>query len=116
MRYEIGFGIGFDRHNQRIDPVQQAEAIKLILVEAAGMFGGCNLVQGQGAWIDPAGTLVVEQSVTLVIDTAGRSTEFGEADTVKIGKLATFIGRLLNQHSVHLTQLVSTGKNVLVET
>jgi hypothetical protein len=112
MRYEIAFGIGFDRFNQRIDPVHREEAIKLILVEAAGIFGGCNLTRGQGAWTDRTGTLVVEESCTLTVDISGRGTEFGEADSAKVSALADFIRRMLYQDSVHVTQLVATEKNV----
>jgi hypothetical protein len=55
MRVEFGFGVGFDRDNVPINAGVAARAVKQILVEASRMFGGCNLLRGQGAWIDPSG-------------------------------------------------------------
>jgi hypothetical protein len=116
MRYEFGFGIGFDRDNYRLKPEFVAKACKTILVKACELFGGCNLLVGQGAWINGEGTLVLEESRVLVVDTTttGRGSEFSVADDAKVADLALFIRAALNQEAVHVTRLVATAKDVTV--
>jgi hypothetical protein len=117
MRYEFGFGVGFDRDHVRLNAGFVAKACKSILVRACELFGGCNLLQGQGAWIDDRGTLVLEESRVLVVDTTstGRgSSEFSVADDAKVADLAEFIRAALHQEAVHVVKLVATAKNVTV--
>lgn len=106
MRFEIGFGIGFDREGKRIDVTQQIETQKLILAQAAMVFGGCNLIAGQGAWINGKGDLVVEESRVLVID-AHASQEDAAF------KLAEFVRRVLNQEAVHVSRLDGIAVDVV---
>ncbi len=113
MRYEIGFGVGFDQHGKPIDPHHVRECIKLILVDACNRFGGCNITSGQGAWIDEHNTLIVEESRVLVVDSlAGRFATQGEWDS-QAKELAEFIRRVLNQAAVHVTSFVATSRNQL---
>lgn len=108
MRFEIGFGLGFDKDGKAIDPVQRQEAIKLILTEASLKFGGANIVFGQGAWINAKGALVVEESATLVIQSLpdGRLYE-DEQEAAKA--LASYVRRVLNQEAVILSKQVGTA-------
>lgn len=106
MRFEIGFGIGFDRDGKPIEANQVAEAIKIILVEACHQFGGCNILAGQGAWMD-GDTLVVEESRVLVVDTpAGPGSRAGFEAERSAEELGQFIGRILNQKAVHVVSLI----------
>jgi hypothetical protein len=106
MRFEIGFGVGFTRDGTPIDSLQVAEATKVILVEACRRFGGCNITSGQGAWMD-GDNLVVEESRTLVVDThSGPGSRQGFEDEKSAYELAQFIGRLLNQKAVHVTEAI----------
>lgn len=108
MRFEIGFGVGFDKHGNPIDPCHVRECIKLILVEASRRFGGCNILAGQGAWVDDSGTLVVEDSRVLVVDTSANNRL--EADNVASARqLAVFVRNVLEQQAVQFTQIVSTA-------
>lgn len=117
MRYEIGFGIGFDRHGNAIRSDHAVECIKLILVEACQRFGGCNILPGQGAWIDGKGTLIVEESRVLIVDTDARNTSRLAADHLREAKeLASYVRGVLDQEAVHFTQIVSVAENqVLTE-
>lgn len=113
MRYEIGFGVGFDEAGKPIDPQHVRECIKLIMVEACNRFGGCNITSGQGAWLDSSGTLIVEESRVLVVDSlAGRFATQGEWDT-QAKDLAEFVRRVLNQAAVHVTSFVASSRNQL---
>jgi hypothetical protein len=116
MRYEFGFGVGFDQDHGRLNAGFVAKACKSIVVKACELFGGCNLLNGQGAWIDDSGTLVLEESRVLVVDTTatGRGSEFGAADEAKVADLAEFIRAALHQQAVHVVKLVATAKNVTV--
>lgn len=115
MRFEFGFGVGFDRNGNRLDATHVNEAIKMIVVDACQRFGGCNITSGQGAWINATGDLVVEESRVLVVDsTAGQATRLHGDQVAEAKALAGFIGRVLNQEAVHFTQLVSTSENIAV--
>lgn len=94
MRFEITFGVGFDRNGNPLDSVTVREGIKYVLSEAALAFGGCNLVNGQGAWISPSGTLVVEETHTLIMDG-------DDVDEDKATRIARSIRRVFNQEAVH---------------
>jgi len=111
MRYEIGFGVGFDQDGNALSAYHVNECVKMILVEACRHFGGCNLITGQGAWLNGKGDLVVEESRTLIIDASrtGRLVSDLEADAKG---LAEFIRKLLNQESVHFVQLAATSHNL----
>jgi hypothetical protein len=117
MRVEFTFGIGFDRTNEPIPEKFARNATKQILIEASNVFGGCNLIAGQGSWIDVAGNLVLEESRTLVVDliSANRfGSEFGADDNVKIATLAEYIRSSLNQAAVHVTKLVATSRDTYI--
>jgi hypothetical protein len=106
MRFEIGFGVGFTRDGTPINPLQVVEATKAILVEACRRFGGCNIVSGQGAWLD-GDNLVVEESRTVVVDfPGGPGTRAGQDAEDSAFELAQFIGRILNQKAVHVSVLI----------
>lgn len=107
MRYEIVYGIGFNLRGERIGVVQGTEVTKIILAEAAVRFGGCNLLSGQGAWLNAKGTLVVEESRTVVID-AGKRMD-GE-----IIDFAEFVRRVLEQEAVHVTRIEADSHDVRV--
>jgi hypothetical protein len=116
MRYEFGFGVGFDRDNRPIPAEFARKACKSILVKACELFGGCNLLNGQGAWVDGDGTLVLEESRVLVVDSTagGRGSEFGSVDAAKVAELSEFIRSALNQAAVHVAKLVATAQEVAV--
>lgn len=117
MRYEFGFGVGFDRDNVRLEAGFVAKALKQIIVEASRMYGGCNVVRGQGAWVNPQGDLVLEDSCTLTVNViqGGRfGSEFGTDETAKAQKLAEFIRAELNQQAVYVTQVVTSNKLITV--
>jgi hypothetical protein len=114
MRYEIGFGVGFDRDGQALPAGRVQQAIRAILVRASSVFGGCNLLNGQGAWVDGSGTLVLEDSRVLVIDVAGPGSRFTGDTEAKVQELVQFIGTVLSQHSVHVVKLVATADNTTV--
>lgn len=114
MRIEFGFGVGFDRDNQPLDPEFVRLACKSILVRACQVFGGCNLLKGQGAWIDGTGTLVLEESRVLVVDISGKGTEQGRFGQLKTAEMAEFIRAALNQAAVHVTTLVASSNDAQV--
>lgn len=117
MRVEFGFGIGFDRDNRPLDVMFVRAACKSILVKACQLFGGCNMLPGQGAWIDPDGNLVMEESRVLIVDIVrpGRfGSESGADDNAKIDEMAHFVRRALNQAAVHVSRAVATAKDVTV--
>lgn len=117
MRVEFTFGIGFDRTNEPITTKFAHNATKQILVEACGVFGGCNLIAGQGAWVDSAGSLILEESRTLVVDIVSANrfgSEFGADDNAKIVALAEYIRSSLNQAAVHVTKLVATSRDTYI--
>lgn len=106
MRFEIGYGVGFDRDGKALEAHYVAEVQKLILVEACRRFGGCNILAGQGAWLD-GDTLVVEESRVLVVDTpAGPGSRAGFDAEKSAEELGQLIGRLLNQKAVHVVSLI----------
>lgn len=110
MQYQIVFGVGFDRNGQRIDACHVQECVKLILVEASRRFGGCTILDGQGAWADSSGNLVVESNKTVIVNAAGgNATRAGQDDTASARELAEFCRRILNQEAVSFTQLVATS-------
>lgn len=114
MRVEFGFGVGFDADNRPLSAKHIQTATRQILIRASQLFGGCNLLEGQGAWVDPAGNLVLEASRILVVDIiSGRfgGSEFGQDDDAKIRELARYIRVILNQAAVHVTKLVATSRN-----
>lgn len=117
MQLQFGFGVGFDRDNQPINAGFAAKALKQILMEASRMYGGCNLVRGQGAWVDSQGTLILEDSCTLTVNVIqpGRfGSESGVEDRAKADQLASFIRAELNQTAVYITQLVSSTRFVWI--
>jgi hypothetical protein len=106
MRFELGYGVGFDRNGKALDAQHVAEVQKLILVEACRRFGGCNILPGQGAWLD-GDNLVVEESRVLVFDTgAAVGSRPGYQAEIDAHELAQFIGHLLNQKAVHVVQTI----------
>lgn len=117
MRVEFGFGIGFDRNNNPLPERQVATALRQILITASKLFGGCNLLPGQGAWVDATGNLVLEESRVLVVDiVAGNRIggEFGLEEQEKINVLVRYIQTVLDQAAVHVTKLVATSCNASV--
>lgn len=107
MRIEIGFGVGFDAAGKPITPHERDERLKLVLTEAALEFGGCNILSGQGAWINDAGTLVAEESRTLVIETPS-----GSEQVHKARRLAEYVRRVFQQEAVIFSISRSTSKMV----
>ncbi len=99
MEIKIGFGIGFNRDGQPIRPKERTEALVNIRNKACELFGGCNMVHGQGSWESPEGRIVDEPSVTLIIWVTGNPVDIGR-HCLNARKLASFIRQLLNQHTV----------------
>lgn len=116
MRIEFGFGVGFDRDKQSLPAEFVRKATKQILVKACELFGGCNLLNGQGAWINATGDLILEESRVLVIDTSGRmgGAEFGQDEDAKVAAMAEFIRAELRQEAVHVARLVATARDVSI--
>lgn len=105
MRYEIGFGVGFTGTGEVI--TDKDELMKIVLVEACNRFGGCHVTFGQGAWISPAGALVVEEAATLTVMSLPTGRLFTDETELAEG-LAEFIRRLFRQEAVLLTKIVAT--------
>lgn len=106
MRFEIGFGVGFDRNGKAITDWYVGHAVREILAYTARLFGGCNIVAGNGAWMD-GDQLIIEQSRVLVVDVqapCGGAKAHKALEDVRV--LADFIGRTLNQKAVHVTQII----------
>lgn len=113
MRYEIKFGIEFDRDNMPMHRGIVNAMVKEIMREACREFGGCDLLHGQGASLDDSGKLAYEESRTLVVDTGSRnSTDLSAEYLRKARLLAEFIRTALNQSAVHLTQVVGVSEDV----
>lgn len=121
MRIEFGFGVGFDREHRPLDRDFVRAAVKSILVRACELFGGANLLQGQGAWLAPDGTLVLEESRVLAVDCCPggdrlAGTEWDSTLDTRVAGMAEFIRSALNQEAVHVVKLVATAKDVTVLT
>lgn len=67
-RWEIGFGIGYDWEGKPLPLDERQKALDTIERWVSREFGGCNLIAGQGSWIDD-GRLIQEESRVLVIFT-----------------------------------------------
>lgn len=96
MRYEIAYGVGFDRHSVPIPLGTVAKFDREIVIHACNRFGGCNLVSGQGGWKDDAGSIVLEESRVLTIN-----TEKGGAVAI----FAEWVRSQLNQTAVIVTAI-----------
>ena len=98
VEYRIGFGIGFDRHNNKLDAGFIAVAMANIRHRAAVQFGGYTLHLGSGGWNNPDGELIQEAGYTLTILAGG---ELASDDT--IAAFARWVGHEVNQHSIVVT-------------
>lgn len=107
MKYEIGFGVGFTANGTPIDQTNKTEWLKIAMVEACRRFGGCNITFGQGAWLNPRGDLIMEESAVMVVSSlpTGRMAEDHHREALE---LAEFVRKIFQQEAVVFTQLVST--------
>lgn len=101
MEIKIGFGIGFTSSGLAIPPSHVQRSLGLIVRRAVELFGGCNIVRGEGAWRQVDGKVVTEPSITLIIwvsqnDTDGQCTR----DCESARQLAEEIRREFHQQSV----------------
>lgn len=95
-QYVLGFGIQFDRDGKALDAFETAATIQYIIDRASREFGGCFLTGGRGGWIDPNGSLVLEDGAQLHIVT--------DRDRGSVVDLAQAIKTHLNQASVILIE------------
>ncbi len=90
-RYEVTFGIGFDKNHK---PIEDSETKLVFLTHlAASRFGGYTLNYGSGGWINPKGRFVQEQSATFVLIT----------DSSLVEDFAQYVRDAFNQESVLVT-------------
>lgn len=95
VAWTITIGTGLDRHGDPLSPERVDKAVSGWMSAVSRAFGGCTVVEGRGSWIDPEGYVVVEP-VRVATIVAPRTV--GSAD--RIHGFATDIGRLLDQHSI----------------
>lgn len=95
MRIEIGFDVGFDETGKLITFRERDKRLEMVLTEAARKFGRCNILSGQSAWINVAGSLVVGETRTLVIETSSDLEQERKARW-----LAEFVGQVFWRESI----------------
>jgi hypothetical protein len=97
MRIEIITGIGEDASGIPLLPREQADATDHVLAQSSSLFGGVSATHGIGAWLNPAGKLVKELNLTLVVHADGADAH------AKAEQLAEIVREAFRQHSVLLT-------------
>ena len=102
-RLSITVGLGFDTNGQLITPQSRMLALTNVRVYMARMFGGYTETQGYGGWINDAGELIEEESVTFTsVITDETTNENGVAK--RAGMAAEYVRNAFNQTSVLLVK------------
>lgn len=115
MRTEIAFGVGFDRHGNALPDAFVVLAVRAVLLRASELFGGCTLLDGQGAWVNAAGTLALEASKVLVVNHPPQAGRLSSVDLdAQVDELADFIRAAFAQESVNVSQVVASSRFVTV--
>ena len=91
------FGTTLDKDGMGILPNDRESAIRLIEKEAAQIFGGYTLYDARGGWINSAGRLAQEYSMTLMVLVDHATAQERES---KIEELRQIIKTQLNQEAV----------------
>ena len=60
LKIKITTGLGFTKEGRKINANNTAEALKQAQKALSEAFGGCTMQQGEGAWLNDEGKLVVE--------------------------------------------------------
>ncbi len=95
-RFTFIVGIGEDRDGKSIAyelPHLQREAYRLL----AETFGGYTVTFGRGGWVDSAGKLITEASMTLVVCTDQKTS-------IAAATVARALAVIFNQSSVLLAE------------
>ncbi len=109
MRIEIGFGIGFTKTGRVIDPDGVADKLTAVLNNTCGLFGGCTILEGIGAWKNGAGEVVREPSRVLVINVTHEfQVKLGAQLQYRAHLLAEFVRDLFEQEAVAFAILPCT--------
>ncbi len=99
IKASITTGLGYTKHGDKISQKDAEGMIQHAMVQLSKDFGGCTTYQGQGAWVDGQGKLVVEQVLT--IEAIGLSLSHEDAKA-KAESVAAYLRDNLGQECVVL--------------
>lgn len=95
--WTIGLGVEETRDGERIDPVRLARNRKVVAEYLAEAFGGYTFQDTVGGWVDPAGRLVEERGLTIIVLVPDGHKAYGLDGFANV---ATYVGQVFGQHSV----------------
>ena len=97
QKITIIVGLDWDKDGQRLYAPQINEGIDNFKKKVTALCGGCTLVNSNGTYTHPAGTIAVERSIMFIVYCSG-------LDVLNLRTLALLLRDDLNQESVVFEQ------------